>query len=75
MGMSVERGVRQLGIRDARAERVLTPDALLLLEGLHREFSERRRTLLHARHERQQQLNSGWRPALRLDTAAVREAA
>ncbi|MHB1535272.1 MAG: malate synthase A [Acidimicrobiales bacterium] len=54
------------------AERVLTPDALDFVAGLHRRFDARRRELLGARAERQARFDAGERPDFLADTADIR---
>ena len=54
------------------AERVLTPDALDFVAGLHRRFDARRRELLRARAERQARFDAGERPDFLADTADIR---
>jgi malate synthase len=52
-------GVEITGPSGDRYDEILTPDALKLIASLHREFNGRRRELLAARAERQQQLSEG----------------
>lgn len=61
------------GLQDQATERVLTPEALQFLEGLHRTFNERRKELLKAREERQQQLDAGGKLDFLEETKAIRE--
>ncbi|PJK16479.1 malate synthase A [Chryseomicrobium excrementi] len=61
------------GLQDKATERVLTPEALQFLEGLHRTFNERRKELLKAREERQQQLDAGGKLDFLEETKAIRE--
>ncbi len=61
------------GLQDEATERVLTPEALQFLEGLHRTFNERRKELLKAREERQQQLDAGGKLDFLEETKAIRE--
>lgn len=61
------------GLQDKATERVLTPEALQFLEGLHRTFNERRKELLEAREERQQQLDAGGKLDFLEETKAIRE--
>ena len=51
--------VRVLGPATADAKRVLTPDALAFVAGLHREFGDRRLELLRRRSERWTAVESG----------------
>jgi malate synthase len=67
------REVEVLGPVDGVARDVLTDDALEFVASLHREFDDRRRDLLTARHERQQRLDAGEQPDFLSSTAAVRE--
>jgi malate synthase len=52
-------GVEIRGDAGERFEEILTPEALELLGGLHREFDSRRRELLGKRQERQADLDNG----------------
>jgi malate synthase len=54
------------------AERVLTPEAVEFVAGLHRRFQNRRLELLNARAERQARFDSGERPDFLATTADVR---
>ena len=54
------------------AERVLTPEAVEFVVGLHRRFQGRRLELLNARAERQARFDSGERPDFLATTADVR---
>ncbi|ACO46109.1 malate synthase A [Deinococcus deserti] len=56
------------------AGRVLTAGALAFLDELHTRFDARRRELLKARQERQQQLDAGELPDFLPDTAHIRAA-
>ena len=73
MATTVVGGVHVLGPQDDASARVLTPEALGFLEQLHRTFAPRRAALLGARAARQARLDAGDRPALRADTAHIRE--
>jgi malate synthase len=53
-------------------ERVLTPQAVDFLVGLHRGFDARRRQLLAARAERQARFDAGERPDFLSETADIR---
>src|ERR1700722_19232566 len=55
-------------------DRVLTPQALALIEELARAFQPARDRLLVERAARQVRLDTGERPTLRADTAAIRSA-
>jgi malate synthase len=57
--MAASEGVEITGPSGDRYDEILTPDALRLIASLHREFNGRRRELLAARVERQQQLSEG----------------
>ncbi len=54
------------------ADRVLTPQAVDFVAGLHRRFRARRAELLDARVERQARFDAGERPGFLADTAEVR---
>ena len=62
--------VEILGPEIERANEVLTPLALQLLQSLHRRFNPRRLELLAARSARQAQLDDGAQPQFLPDTAA-----
>jgi malate synthase len=62
------------GPLDKRFDEVLTAEALAFVEELHRGFDQRRRELLAARRDLQHQLDAGWMPDFREDTAQIREA-
>ncbi|MFC4763309.1 malate synthase A [Dyella koreensis] len=53
-------------------DRILTPEALVFLAGLHRRFDTRRLALLAARRERQARYDAGALPDFRADTAEIR---
>ncbi|MEX1110965.1 MAG: malate synthase A, partial [Chthoniobacterales bacterium] len=53
-------------------ERVLTPEAIEFLAGLHREFNGERRRLLAARVERQKRIDAGEMPDFLSETAHIR---
>ena len=55
------------------AERVLTPQAVEFLVGLHRKFEGRRQEILAARVERQKRFDAGERPNFLDETEQVRE--
>jgi malate synthase len=56
----------------ARAEQILTPEAIDFLVGLHRRFDGRRRELLQQRVERQARFDAGERPDFLAETETVR---
>jgi malate synthase len=60
--------------RVARAEEVLTPEALEFVAELHERFDERRLALLEARLERQKPFDGGELPDFPDETRAIREA-
>ncbi|HUP87949.1 MAG TPA: malate synthase A [Longimicrobiales bacterium] len=53
--------------------RVLTPEAVVFLEQLHREFEPRRQELLRLREERAERIRSGERPKLLDSTRVIKE--
>ncbi|HEX2203123.1 MAG TPA: malate synthase A [Longimicrobium sp.] len=55
-------------------ERVLTPEAVAFVAGLHRRFNPRRLDLLRARDERQARLDAGETPTFPAETAEQRAA-
>ncbi|MGI8932079.1 MAG: malate synthase A, partial [Sphingomicrobium sp.] len=59
--------------RVARADEVLTDEALDLVAELHLRFDSRRKALLGARNDRQKRFDAGELPDFRADTAAIRE--
>ena len=65
-------GVRVLGEETEVTARVLTPDALAFVVGLHRRFNARRLELLAARNERRLRLEAGETPGFPAETAHVR---
>src|SRR5688572_7111653 len=65
-------GVRVLGEEIAAGERILTPDALEFVVGLHRRFNDRRLELLKERNERRLRLEGGETPDFPAETAGVR---
>ena len=58
--------------REPGQERLLTPDALSFLAGLHRAFEAARQDRLAARRQRQAAFDAGALPDFRSDTAAIR---
>jgi malate synthase len=67
-------GVTVLGEALPDGERVLTPEALAFVAGLHRRFNTQRLELLRARDARQMRIRAEQMPDFLDDTAAVREA-
>ena len=67
-------GVEVVGPAVTGSERVLTPDALEFVAGLHRRFNPTRERLLAARTARQQRIDAGEMPDFRADTAHIRAA-
>jgi malate synthase len=66
--------VRVLGEESEARARVLTPEALEFVAGLHRRFEAGRRELLQARAERQAWLDDDGEPAFPKETAKIRRA-
>ena len=58
---------------EGRAHEVITLEALAFVASLHREFDERRRTLLAQRRERQRELDQGALPDFLPATASIRD--
>ena len=54
-------------------DRILTPEALKFVAGLHRKFDGRRKELLAARVERQKRLDAGEKPDFLPQTKEIRE--
>jgi len=73
MSPALVEGVAVLGPDTPRLARVLTPDALEFVAGLHRTFAARRAGLLRARAERQARLDAGELPDFLRETRQVRE--
>ncbi|MCG8468611.1 MAG: malate synthase A [Gemmatimonadetes bacterium] len=67
-------GIEVRGGWSKAAERILTPPALAFVGALHREFEERRGTLLEARARRQLLVDAGERPDFLRETTDIREA-
>ena len=70
--MAAGDGIEVLGPPGDRFEEILTPAALGLIAVLHREFEDRRRNLLGARAERQDDLSAGGTLDFLPATAAIR---
>jgi malate synthase len=66
------RGIEVLGPLSPIHASVLTPAALEFVAGLHREFNDRRKSLLAVRQERQREFDLGQLPDFLPDTAAIR---
>jgi malate synthase len=66
-------GVRVLGEENEATARVLTPEALDFVAGLHRRFNPARQALLADRERRQAAFDAGAVPAYLAETADVRE--
>ncbi|HEX6373862.1 MAG TPA: malate synthase A [Longimicrobium sp.] len=66
-------GVQVLGEDNETRARVLTPQALEFLAGLHRRFNATRMELLRARDARQEWLDADGEPSFLEETAHVRE--
>ncbi|HEU4885708.1 MAG TPA: malate synthase A [Longimicrobium sp.] len=66
-------GVQVLGEDSETRARVLTPEALAFVAGLHRRFNATRMELLRARDERQEWLDADGEPGFLPETAHVRE--
>lgn len=67
--------VRVIGAVKPVYERILTPDALGFVAGLHRAFNAERERLLAARAARQHRIDAGELPGFLEETAPVRQAA
>jgi malate synthase len=65
--------VQVTGGRTPDSERVLTDDALAFVSRLHREFNPTREALLHARADRQRELDAGGSPGFLHSTRRIRE--
>ena len=72
-GQTQTEGLQVVGPQVVEATEVLTPGALRFVEKLVREFTSQRDQLLHARRERQQEINDGSLPDFLPETARVRE--
>jgi malate synthase len=73
MSQSIRNGIEVLGAPTAQSERVLSPEALDFVAGLHREFNPRRFTLLRRRDERSARFREGELPDFLSETRAIRE--
>jgi malate synthase len=67
--------IRLKGVLNPGFERVLTPEALDFVAGLHDRFHERRLELLKTRTERQKDFDAGKQPEFLSETKTVRESA
>jgi malate synthase len=65
-------GVQVLGEENGATARVLTPEALGFVAGLHRRFNSTRQALLAERERRQAEFDAGAVPAFLQETADVR---
>ncbi len=74
MDTTVIPGVEVVGPAVPDTGRVLTPEALAFVAGLHREFNPTREALLQRRAARQVALDAGARPDFLPETATVRHA-
>ncbi|MBA4156526.1 MAG: malate synthase A [Gemmatimonadetes bacterium] len=72
MAQSTIEGIEVSGGATAESGRILTPDALAFIAGLHREFDPRRRDLLRRRTERQAAFENGELPGFLSETEEVR---
>ncbi len=72
MGPRSNATVQLLGGLTSEGADVLTAEALAFVGEMAREFEPRRRTLMHARAERQAQIDAGHMPDFLPDTSAVR---
>jgi malate synthase len=73
VGMAGQSGVEVTGPITDGYDRILTPEALEFLAGLHRLFDARRQDLLAARAKRQAELDQGALPEFPSDTREIRE--
>ncbi|EQC33044.1 malate synthase A [Saprolegnia diclina VS20] len=71
--MAAPSNVRVLGHVTKEFQDILTPDALRFLAFLHENFETRRQSLLHARCQRQRDLDAGVFPSFLPETKYVRE--
>ncbi len=58
----------------AGQDRILTPEAFAFLEGLEKNFGNRRRMLIAERAKLQEKLDGGWNPDFLPDTKHIRDA-
>jgi len=68
----MSKGIEIQGQPQPGQERVLTPEAIEFLAGLHREFNGERKRLLAARVERQKRIDAGEMPDFLSETAHIR---
>jgi len=66
-------GIKVLGQIKDGYERILTPEALQFLAGIHRQFDKRRKELLKRREEIQKKINEGIFPEFLPETKNIRE--
>ena len=60
--ITMDQGVEFLSPITAAYQRMLTPEAVAFIAGLHRSFNTRRKDLMEARVERQKRMYDGERP-------------
>ena len=75
MSTPLPKGVSVLGRVTPEFARILTPEALEFVAGLHRRFDSRRHQLLARRASRQQEFHAGKLPDFLPDTRQIRESA
>ena len=68
----MSKGIEIKGQPQPGQERVLTPEAMEFVAGLHREFNHERKRLLAARVERQKRIDAGDMPDFLSETAHIR---
>lgn len=73
MAITLPAGMKITGEILPAYEDILTPEALALVDKLHRAFEPRRQQLLAARAERAKRLDAGERPDFLPETRAIRE--
>jgi len=66
-------GIEIIGNLKTEYSEILTPEALNFVEQLERRFGQRRRELLEAREQRQEEINAGKLPEFLADTKHIRE--
>lgn len=73
MAITLPAGMKITGEILPAYEDILTPEALALVDKLHRAFEPRRQELLAAREERAKRLDAGERPDFLAETKSIRE--
>ena len=73
VGVDSVYGVEVLGPVELEHEQILSPEALIFVAHLHRNFNSRRLELLETRKRRQEKFDSGLRPDFLVETSSIRD--